>query len=73
MNCLDFIYNQIKLNLMQTNHPMRIVKIDTCKNGEEVATLENRRGQIEFAMTKNLPKEMVDEFKGEVRNIYKNK
>lgn len=50
---------------------MKIINIDMHRDGEEIATVQHDDGSLEIIMVKLLPNEMLEEFKGEVRNIYK--
>lgn len=51
----------------------KIVCIDTTKDGEEIATVKGNDGVLHFILVKLLPKKMRESYKGEIRNIYKDK
>ena len=50
---------------------MKIVRIDTHKDGGEIVTLEDEHGQLTHELKKNVSKELLAEYKGEVYNRYK--
>ena len=70
-NVMDSVMNTINNGLRPLVSNPKIINIDIHKDGYKIATVQYDDGSLEVIMVKLLPKEMRDEFKGEVRNIYK--
>lgn len=70
MNTALSIMETINMGLSKA-FSQRVANIDMHKDGEEIATVQQGDGTLEIIMVKLLPKEMREEFTGEVRNIYK--
>lgn len=50
---------------------MKIIRIDTHKDGQEIVTLQDDNGQLTHEMKKNVSKELLADYKGEITNRYK--
>jgi len=52
---------------------MRIVAINRDKNGTDIITLQDEEGRLTHELEKNVPKELLLEYNGEIFNRKDNK